>query len=118
MYVMVKEFADECDRWTRGAPPRGDRARCQGGPRRLRHFAGARKQIARDLAPAIAWPTLALAVVLPSAFAAIVALGLTRVLPLWLCTPILAIVSYAHYTLVHEIHPRQCGEQPAQLGLD
>ncbi|MEI9997520.1 MAG: fatty acid desaturase [Rhizomicrobium sp.] len=60
------------------------------------------KQIARDLAPAIAWPTLALAVALPSTFLAVVWLGLTDVLPLWICTPILALVSYAHYTLVHE----------------
>jgi len=60
------------------------------------------KQIARDLAPAIAWPTLALAVALPSTFLAFAWLGLTRTLPLWASTPILALVSYAHYTLVHE----------------
>jgi fatty acid desaturase len=60
------------------------------------------KQIARDLAPAIAWPTLALAVVLPSTLLAVIWLGLTRSLPLWACTPAIALVSYAHYTLVHE----------------
>jgi len=60
------------------------------------------KQIARDLAPAIAWPTLALAVVLPSTFMALAWFGWTRALPLWVCTPVLALVSYAHYTLVHE----------------
>jgi fatty acid desaturase len=60
------------------------------------------KQIARDLAPAIAWPTLALAVTLPALFAIFATLGWTRALPLWACTPILALVSYANYTLVHE----------------
>ena len=60
------------------------------------------KQIARALAPAIAWPTLALAVALPLTFATIATLGFMRVLPLWICTPVLALVSYAHYSLVHE----------------
>ncbi|HTQ14963.1 MAG TPA: fatty acid desaturase [Rhizomicrobium sp.] len=60
------------------------------------------KQIARDFAPAIAWPTLALAVTLPPALLGIIWLGLGGLLPLWVCTPVLALVSYAHYTLVHE----------------
>jgi beta-carotene hydroxylase len=60
------------------------------------------RQIARSLSPAVAWPTLALAVILPASFATIATLGFTRVLPLWLCTPVLALVSYAHYSLVHE----------------
>ncbi len=60
------------------------------------------KQIARGLSPAIAWPTLALAVLLPSLFIGVAFLGFDRLLPLWACTPILALVSYAHYTLVHE----------------
>lgn len=60
------------------------------------------KQIARAMSPAIAWPTLALTLILPATFAGIVTLGLVRVVPLWACTPVLALVSYAHYTLVHE----------------
>ena len=60
------------------------------------------KQIARDLAPAVAWPTLALVIILPSTLITFIALGLMRILPLWVCTPVLALVSYAHYTLVHE----------------
>ena len=60
------------------------------------------KRVALDLSPPVAWPTLALAVVLPASFAGVVALGFARILPLWLCAPILAVVSYAHYTLVHE----------------
>lgn len=60
------------------------------------------KQISRDLAPAIAWPTLALAVVLPLTLVSVIAFGFVGILPLWACTPLLAVVSYAHYTLVHE----------------
>ena len=60
------------------------------------------KRIALSLSPAVAWPTLALAAVLPATFATIVALGFNSRLPLWACTPILALVSYAHYSLVHE----------------
>ena len=60
------------------------------------------RRIAQELSPAVAWPTLALAVILPAALIGVIALGLTRALPLWACTPILALISYAHYTLVHE----------------
>ncbi|MFZ3004874.1 MAG: fatty acid desaturase [Phenylobacterium sp.] len=60
------------------------------------------KRIAQALSPAVAWPTLVLAVVLPIALLGVIWLGLTDALPLWACTPILALVSYAHYTLVHE----------------
>lgn len=60
------------------------------------------RRIAVELSPAVAWPTLILAVVLPITLLSVIALGFTGALPLWLCTPVLAIVSYAHYTLVHE----------------
>ncbi len=60
------------------------------------------RRIALELSPAVAWPTLVLAVLLPAMLGGVIALGLTRVLPLWACTPILTLVSYAHYTLVHE----------------
>ena len=60
------------------------------------------KAIARELTPSVAWPTLILAIALPLIFAALVYLGFSRLMPLWFCTPILALVSYAHYTLVHE----------------
>lgn len=60
------------------------------------------KRIARELSPDVAWPTLALAVLLPAVFAGLVTLGLTRVAPAWTLIPILSLVSYAHYTLVHE----------------
>lgn len=60
------------------------------------------KQLARSLSPAVAWPTLGLAVMLPTALLAVVYLGVTKAVPLWACTPILAYLSFAHYTLVHE----------------
>jgi len=60
------------------------------------------KRIALALSPAVAWPTLILAAVLPVTLLTVIGLGLTRTLPLWACTPILAAVSYAHYSLVHE----------------
>lgn len=75
---------------------------------------GEEKQIARALSPDIAWPTLALAVLLPGAFIAIVTAGLTGRLPLWICTVVLAPLSYAHYTLVHEsIHGNVVARKPA-----
>lgn len=60
------------------------------------------RRIAVELSPAVAWPTLILAAALPAILLTVIALGLTGALPLWACTPILALVSYAHYTLVHE----------------
>jgi beta-carotene hydroxylase len=60
------------------------------------------KRIARELSPAIAWPTLAIALTLPIAHWTVVALGLAGALPLWACFAILTATGYAHYTLVHE----------------
>ena len=73
------------------------------------------KRIARELSPAIAWPTLALAIFLPSTFAAFVALGLTHALPQWVCTVMLMPVSYAHYTLVHEAIHGNVVSKPRRL---
>lgn len=75
-------------------------------PRALRAAIGIshadERRIAQDLSPAIAWPTLILAAALPTTLITVIMLGLNGVWPLWACTPILAVVSYAHYTLVHE----------------
>ncbi len=60
------------------------------------------KRIAKELSAPVAWPTLALAVVLPAAHWTVVGLGLARIMPLWVCALILTFTSYAHYTLVHE----------------
>lgn len=72
-------------------------------PRSLSGISKAKeKQIARELSPVVAWPTLALAVLLPTTFALLVWLGFAGHLPLWACAVVLSFVSYAHYTLVHE----------------
>ncbi|MGH6971383.1 MAG: fatty acid desaturase, partial [Caulobacteraceae bacterium] len=60
------------------------------------------KRIARDLSPSVAWPTLALALAAPSAFWGLVVAGLVGAAPLWACAPVLTVLAYAHYTLVHE----------------
>ena len=60
------------------------------------------KRIAKALSPGVAWPTLAMAVLLPATHWTIVGLGLARVLPLWVCAIVLTATAYAHYTLVHE----------------
>ena len=60
------------------------------------------KRAAKDLSPAVAWPTLAMALVLPLGQWTIVGLGATGAAPLWACVPIITLTSYAHYTLVHE----------------
>ena len=60
------------------------------------------KRSAKALSPPVAWPTLVLAIVLPVAQWSTVGLGLAGLLPLWVCTPVVTITAYAHYTLVHE----------------
>lgn len=60
------------------------------------------RRIAQELSPAVAWPTLILAFALPAALIGVIALGFSGAWPLWACTPVLAVISYAHYTLVHE----------------
>lgn len=60
------------------------------------------KAIAHRLSPAIAWPMIGLAVVLPALFLLVALLGWTRAIPLWVCLIPLMFLSYGHYTLVHE----------------
>jgi len=60
------------------------------------------KAIARELSPTVAWPTLILALVLPLSFLSLIYLGYSRKLPLVPSTILLTLVSYMHYTLVHE----------------
>jgi len=74
------------------------------------------KRIALALSPAMAWPTLALAVILPASLLTVIWLGLTRALPLWACAPVLAVISYAHYTLVHESIHGNVVSSPKSLG--
>src|ERR1700761_8390986 len=51
------------------------------------------KQLARELAPDVAWPTLALAIALPASFLAVAWLGYERAMPLWAAAPALAVLS-------------------------
>ncbi len=60
------------------------------------------KEFARGLSPAVAWPTLALALILPPSTIGLALLGLYDVVPAWACTLPLGLMAYAHYTLVHE----------------
>ncbi len=73
------------------------------------------KRIARDLSPSVAWPTLFLAVALPSSFAAFVYAGFAGLLPLWLCALCLSPISYSHYTLVHESVHNNVVSKPRSL---
>lgn len=57
---------------------------------------------AAELTPGLAWPTLALAIMAPLCMAAIIAAGLAGQAPLWTCAIVLAPLSFAHYTIVHE----------------
>lgn len=74
------------------------------------------KRIALALSPAVAWPTLFFAAALPITLLGVMALGLTGAWPLWVCTPILAAVSYAHYSLVHESIHGNVVSEPKRLG--
>jgi beta-carotene hydroxylase len=60
------------------------------------------RAVAEGLSPAIAWATLRLAVLLPLAQAALIALALTGMLPIWLVIVPLGYIHFAYYTLVHE----------------
>ncbi|HSZ50429.1 MAG TPA: fatty acid desaturase [Caulobacteraceae bacterium] len=77
------------------------------------------KRCAKALSPPVAWPTLAMAVVLPITHWSVVALGLAGGLPLWACAAILTVTGYAHYTLVHEsIHGNLAPGHPALRWLN
>jgi beta-carotene hydroxylase len=59
-------------------------------------------ELARDLEPRIAWPTLALTLVLVPVHLALLAVGLSgAVSPWWLTVP-LGVSAYLHYTPAHE----------------
>jgi fatty acid desaturase len=60
------------------------------------------RQVAEGLTPAIAWPTLRLALLLPLSQAALIAGALTGLLPIWLVVLPLGYIVFAYYTLVHE----------------
>jgi len=57
---------------------------------------------ARKYMAAVAWPTVILGLVLCLSYAATVALALTGALSLWWAAPIVAVVTYASYTVAHD----------------
>jgi fatty acid desaturase len=73
------------------------------------------KRLARELSPSVAWPTIGLALLLPTTVVCVVLLGLTGHLTLWICTPVLGLTSYAHYTLVHEAIHGNVVSKPRRL---
>lgn len=60
------------------------------------------RAVAEGLSPAIAWPTLRLAILLPLSQGCLIALALTGVIPIWLVILPLGYIHFAYYTLVHE----------------
>lgn len=60
------------------------------------------RQLAIDLSPAVAWPTLRLAILLPAAQVGLIAGALGGWWPPWAATLPLGYVVFANYTLVHE----------------
>jgi len=60
------------------------------------------REAAFALTSKIAWPTIALTLASPAAYGGIVWLGLSGLLPLWLCALLLAPISFAHYSIAHE----------------
>ena len=49
-----------------------------------------------------AWPTVILGLLLAAAYVAAVALALAGILPLWFAVPLVAVVTYQSYTVLHE----------------
>lgn len=59
-------------------------------------------EAAKQLSPAIAWPTIALTVLLVALHVAMVGLGLSGAVPAWWLTLPLGLSAYFHYTPCHE----------------
>jgi beta-carotene hydroxylase len=57
---------------------------------------------ARQYMAAVAWPTVILGLVAGLSYTATVAMALTGVLSLWWAVPIVAMVTYASYTVAHD----------------
>jgi beta-carotene hydroxylase len=59
-------------------------------------------KLARSHEPAIAWPTVVLAIVVSLGFAFVAYLAAAQLMPLWLAFPLNILLTYAAYTPVHE----------------
>ena len=64
--------------------------------------AAEKKAIAEEFTPEIAWRTVALALALPLIQGSLIFLALNDAIAYWIATPILGLVAYAYYTLIHE----------------
>lgn len=67
----------------------------------------------------VAWPTVILALLLGAAYLASVALTLTGLFPLWLAVPVVAVLVYLSYTVLHEsVHGSITGSDPSLRWLN
>ncbi len=57
---------------------------------------------ARQYMGAVAWPTIVLGLVLGASYFATVIMALTGDLSLWLAVPMVAVLTYLNYTILHE----------------
>lgn len=74
---------------------------------------------ARRYMGAVAWPTVILGLVFGVFYLAAVAMGLTGVIPLWLAVPVVAMLTYLSYTILHEsVHGSITGNQPSLRWLN
>lgn len=69
-------------------------------------------ELARDLVPRVAWPTIALALLLPIVHFGLLAIGLSSVLSPWTVTLPLGVSVYLHYTPAHEAIHRNIVRDP------
>ena len=74
---------------------------------------------ARQYMTAVAWPTVILGLVAAVSYVTTVALALAGVLSLWVAVPIVAIVTYASYTVAHDsIHGSISGNRASMRWLN
>ncbi len=90
----------------------------ENSPHTIQSFREMRASV-RALTPAIAWPTLVMALTLPFVTAGIIALAVTGEIPLLAATPVLGYLVYCHFIYVHEsIHNNIFPGQPKLAFLE
>ncbi len=57
---------------------------------------------ARKYMGTVAWPTVILGLLFAAAYVASVALALAGILPLWIAVPVVALLTYQSYTILHD----------------
>lgn len=74
---------------------------------------------ARQYMGMVAWPTIILGMVLGASYIATVLTALTGLLALWLAVPLVAVLTYASYTVLHEsVHGSITGNDPSLRWLN